>query len=185
MGFHMIVPEIDILEAAVRWLWRERKVWPYQFSIASGQGINYEEHKKRLLNLIEDEKIPNLRTPNFVSNGPDIIGVWETEYWVIECKGSGSGKSQTQRNNFDRALASVVSYYTDVAPKYTGAFEVFNNAIPHLGLAMPNTKIYYDLLRKRVRSPLRKALNLWILLYNVDTKTIQIVSPEKDYNKIT
>ena len=62
--------------------------------------------------------------PLFSEHGPDILGLdpqsllkvaneqeigpENSEWWQIECKGIG-GKPATQRDKFDRGLASVVS----------------------------------------------------------------------------
>ena len=80
---------------------------PYQFSIASGQGSAAGEVKAK----IRRDFAAIDREPRVVSRGPDLLGFSDHEWWAIECKRSGAGKPQTQRNNFDRALASVVSYY--------------------------------------------------------------------------
>ena len=55
----------------------------------------------------------------------------------------------TQRNNFDRALASVVSYYTDSLPIMPDDLAVLRGAVPHLGLALPETPDYLRELRRR------------------------------------
>jgi len=147
---------------------------PYRFSLARGQGSEAAAFQK----LIVDGSPKTGIQPQFVTDGPDICGLSEKEFWQIECKRAGAGKSQTQRNNFDRALASVVSYYDDVTSKLP---ENFKDAQQYLGLALPSTHDYMRELTRRVRKPLRQKLNLWILLYDLNTKAIREVSPENDY----
>ena len=140
----MRVKENDVLIAAARWL-LGRNVLPYQFSVARGKGIDYSSEKARVINevqkLYQELKLyPKL--PLFCNDGPDILGLdpqsllkvaneqeidpENSEWWQIECKGAGEGKQPTQRNNFDRGVASVVSYY--------GPSTEFRNAKPHLAV---------------------------------------------------
>jgi len=104
--------------------------------------------------------------PELVGSGPDIEAVSDDLYWKIECKGFGTGKPQTHRNNFDRALASVVSYYEDRRPVA-------------LGLALPASQHYLQLLKTRAGKSLRTRLNLWVLLY--DHGEIKPVNPHDYY----
>ena len=153
----MTIEENDVLYATVLHLIKERKVIPYQISPATGKGIDPEPTKKKIEALYESTGWK----PPLVRDGPDIVAVSDKEWWCVECKGAGVGKPPTQRNNFDRALASVVSYYEDRPdiPSEWGTPRVF------LGLALPATEEYLRNLRKRVRNPLRQRLNLWVLLY--------------------
>ncbi len=104
--------EIEILRATTVFL-INRGVTPYQFSLAHGQGSDSAAFQKLLTDALKQVGIQS----KFYTTGPDICGISAKEFWQIECKSSGSGKSQTQRNNFDRALASVVSYFDDVTSK--------------------------------------------------------------------
>lgn len=169
----LIIREGDILVAATVFL-VQRGLVPYQFSVAAGRGLNNTDTIKRLRDAFASIGHPS---PDFTGNGADILAVSEEEWWAIECKGSGAGQPQTQRNNFDRALASVVSYYEE---KPRGLPANFANATVFIGLALPATKAYLNELRRRVRTPLRKRLNLWVLLYQPDSKLIRAVSPEED-----
>ena len=171
-----IIPEIDVLVAASVFL-IERGVTPYQFSTPRGAGIDsmsvlWQEFSK-LYSYGQD--IKNIKYSN---KGPDIIGVSETEWWQVECKGSGTGRPQTQRTNFDRALASVVSYYCDRPEKLPKRYLQHSDAQPYLGLALPSSQEYLKLLKRRVRKPLRKIINLWILLYEPESQKISVVSPD-------
>jgi len=170
MNINFIVPEPDVLIATTVFL-IERGVTPYQFSVATGRGLKTSGAIERLRKAFEAIG----RVPVFAGTGADIMGISETEWWVIECKGSGAGKPQTHRNSFDRALASVVSYFEE---KPQGVPSEFENATVCLGLALPATPAYLNELKRRVRLPLRKRLNLWVLLYELETSAIKAVSPE-------
>jgi hypothetical protein len=154
----IVTPEIDVLVAVAVWLWH-RKVLPYQFSIARGKDIDVQGAKSKLNSALDREGIP-AKLRSFVGDGPDIAAISRSEYWQIECKGAGRGKRATQRNNFDRALASAVSYYTESPPDFGEKLAAFNSARPVLGLALPETPDYMSELRRRVTQPLRKVLNL-------------------------
>jgi hypothetical protein len=143
------VPEVDTLVGVVRWL--HSQGWAIEsLSIARGQGIdslgNKNSVKGELAKLGLQEK--NTR---FVSKGADIVAKKEGVLWRIECKGlAESMKSPTMRNQFDRAVASVVSYYDQVQGL-------------QLGLAVPEE--YGKYIRDRLPQALRTALNLWVLVY--------------------
>ncbi len=175
MNSQTVTPEIDVLLAVSVWL-RQRKILPYQFSIAHGKDIDMAAAKARLNAFLDGEGIPT-ELRSFVGDGADITGISGSEYWQIECKGAGTGKPATQRNNFDRALSSVVSYYTESAPDFGKELAAFSHARPVLGLALPETSYYMSELRRRVRKPLRKALNLWVLLYNPSTGGVRGIGP--------
>ena len=151
----------------------QRGVVPYQFSVAAGRGLKSIDTTVHLQQAFASIGL----SPNFTGNGADILAVSVNEWWAVECKGSGAGKPQTQRNNFDRALASVVSYYEE---KPRGLSIKYANATVFIALALPETKAYLNELRKRVRTALRKRLNLWILLYQCDSKKIRAVGPDQE-----
>lgn len=75
-----------------------------------------------------------------------------------ECKGYSNSRSQTQRNNFDRALASCVTYFGDK-----------NNL--RIGLAVPD--FYKTVIQKRIPLALRETLRMSIFLFNADDYTIK------------
>jgi hypothetical protein len=181
MADNQIIPEIDVLCATFDFL-MHRNVRPYQISTARGAGIDSESVLSQLLSIASKHIVAGKDIP-FVhsSSGPDIIGVSETEWWQVECKGTGIGKPQTQRNNFDRALASVVSYYCAKPENLPQKYAHYNGARPYLGLALPASPAYLNELTRRVRQPLRKVLNLWILLYQRESQNIHVVSPDDNY----
>lgn len=171
-----VVPEIEVLVATVQWL-QERKILPYQFSVAQGKGIDLGASQKQVIEALRAAGMPKsfLESVQFVREGPDLVGASGSEYWQIEAKGAGTGGKPTQRTNFDRALASIVSYYTDTVPTETP------DARPCLGLALPATPIYTSELRRRVQKPLRRQLNLWVLLYEPESREIRAFSPDEGY----
>ena len=174
MSTYHIIPEVNVLVATALFL-VQRGVKPYQFSPPKGKGIEPESVLIQIAAALTPDIILH---STFESSGPDVIGVSESEWWQIECKGSGAGKEQTQRNNFDRALSSVVSYYEEESKGLPEQYKQYKNAKPYLGLALPASPTYLTQLEKRVRQPLRKRLNLWVLLYEHESKNIRAISPE-------
>lgn len=159
-----VVSEGEILVATIRFLFRNGST-PTRISVARGKGIDTPAIKEEVERVFRDESRQSVK-PQFVGSGPDIEAVSDDLNWKIECKGYGTGKPSTQRNNFDRALASVVSYYED---RRTVA----------LGLALPDSEQYKRLLKKRAGLPLRRRLNLWVLLY--DRGEIEAIRPNYHY----
>jgi hypothetical protein len=172
MGFP-VVEEIKVLKATIVYL-GGREVLPYRFSMARGKGINVSEFLASLSDMGKSTGF----TPQLSSEGADIEDLSETEWWRIECKGTGTGTSQTQRNNFDRALASVVTYFEE--PPYPLPPD-YKKAKLFLGLAIPASPDYLRQLKRRVRLALRKHLNLWVLLYEPSDGFIREVSPNQEY----
>lgn len=173
MAAETVVSESDVLIATTVFL-IERGAVPYQFSMAAGKGIDTSGATERLNKAFAAVG----RTPRFSGNGADVLALSDTEWWVVECKGSGAGQPQTQRNNFDRALASVVSYFEE---QPQGLPENRNNLKICLGLALPATRAYLNELQRRVRSPLRRRLNIWVLLYELASQKILAVAPDAAY----
>ena len=173
------ISEHDVLVAAALWL-HARGVLPVLVSVAVGQGIHVEAAKRQVLDRLTASGVA-LEPSQFTPTGPDFIGLSKSEFWQVECKGAGTGVQSTQRNNFDRALASVVSYFGEPPPDVPDEdYAAYRNGVPHLGLALPATPDYLRELR-RVRQPLREALNLWVLLYKPQTQSITPVSPDSEF----
>ena len=181
------IPEIDVLIATARWL-KDREAFPIKFSVASGRGIKKYADTARLRKELSAAGQENFLT---AATGPDVIAFSETEFWQVECKGAGKGVKTTQRSNFDRALASTVSYFTadpadekNLSDGLRNALRVITKGEPklqfRLGLALPETPAYLSELRRRVGKPLRKQLDLWILLLNLQDRSIRAVPPEED-----
>ena len=162
------VAEGDVVVAVLRFL-QARGVTPCRVSLARGQGVNAPQTERTVL-----QEFPHVQ---LVDSGPDIVPNSSDEWWQVECKGQGRGTPQTQRNNFDRALASVVSYYEGTAPNESGT-----RAKPYLALALPSSDDYRRELKRRVRIALRVRLGLWVLLYEPQTKGIVPYPPDKDYD---
>ena len=171
---HEIITEGEVLLETLRFLLK-REAIPLQVSVPSGQYIDTNQIKNDVKNIFANVNFD----PDFVGSGPDVIAVSENEFWIIECKGTGRGKPSTQRTNFDRALASIVSYFEDNPPNPPVWAK---NSTVFLGLALPNSKQYLNELKRRVRIPLRKRLNLWVLLYDTKSKQIKEILPDVDYS---
>lgn len=167
------ITEGNVLLTTVRYL-LSRKAIPVQLSVASGKGIETGQIKDEVKRIFDGVAFE----PQFVGSGPDIVAVSENEWWFVECKGAGAGKSQTQRNNFHQALASVVSYYDD---RPNNPPDWAKNASVFLGLPLPASRQYLNELKRRVRSPLRQRLNLWILLYDESSRQINAIAPAESY----
>lgn len=103
---------------------------------------------------------------SFNKSGPDIIAQKDNTIWRIECKGfGGEAAHSTDKNHFDRAVASAVSYYDQQENL-------------RIGLALPvQYETRYRYIRNKIPLALRKAINLWILLYAKD-EFVAVFSPE-------
>jgi hypothetical protein len=155
------VPENDVLIGIAIWLhsqgWQIKKV-----SMAGGQKIDMTAQKQKLKSNFVSAGIP-LDTIKFIRNGPDIEAIKENNIWKIECKGLGDVKPATLKNNFDRAVASAVSYY-DRSKELL------------IGLAFPEVDGYMKLMREKLPRALREAINLWLFIY-VDINEIYEFAP--------
>ena len=169
---HSPVKETEIIRAVASFL-IHRGALPYRFSVPRGKGMNTGETTDYLRQWFGKAGFE----PEFSSQGADVEALSDTEWWRIECKGIGSGKSPTHRNNFDRALASVVTYFEE--PPYPLG-EKNQNVQLCLGLAVPTSPTFLHQINRRVRSPLRKRLNLWILLCEQPSGVVKAVSPSEN-----
>lgn len=167
-----VVEEGKVLIASTKYL-AGRGAIPYRFSVARGKGINTSEITAEISKPFESTGF----SPQFSSEGADIEALSGTEWWRVECKGTGTGTSPTQRNNFDRALASVVTYYEEAPYPLPHSY---SNAQLFLGLALPASPDYLRELRRRVRAPLRKRLNLWVMLYERSDGSVKAVAPSEE-----
>lgn len=170
MSRSRLVPEVDVLIAATLWLWG-RGAAPLQVSIAVGSEAGKYEDRRRFGAALEAAGIPGAWTS--VSNGPDLIAASATECWQIECKSAGAGPPSTQRDKFDRGLASVVSYF-DNLPAHLSSRCPGQQII---GLALPDTDAYLRQLQ-RISQSLRRALNLWVLLCNSEQRIVPVAPDE-------
>jgi hypothetical protein len=141
------IPETRVLIETAKWLVKKGYTLD---AISPPKGEGYKgDIKSELEN--ELKKVGYDKKINYSSGGADIIAQNDNEIWKVECKGRGGGKLQTLRNNFDRALASVITYFDNEDKKQ------------FLALAIPKSPSYLKQLT-RISKPLRKAINLWILL---------------------
>lgn len=160
------------------WLLK-RGVLPYRFSVSGG---TREEHESLKVDILDwyagtSKTLGKSIAPDFSQGGPDIEAISSSELWRIECKGAGKGSPQTQSSKFNDALAGAVSYYTDKTEEIGP--DLKERAL-FLGLALSDTDKYMKELKRRVRNPLRQRLNLWILLFEIETGKIRPISPEEE-----
>lgn len=158
------IPEIEILVAAVKWL--HSSGWTIEHvSIPHGQGIDSISSKAKLQTELALLGIQD-GTVRFVSKGEDVRAKKGNILWRIECKGLGTDlPSSTVRNNFDRALASTVSYYD----RSEGL---------RLGIALPEE--YFKFVKNRLPRALRIALNMWVFLYVRSDNEIYEFTPNQE-----
>ena len=79
-------------------------------------------------------------------------------------RGLTGGKPETVKSNFDRAVASTVSYYTQESGL-------------RLGLAL--TDGYNKFIRDKLPQALREAINLWIFLC-VSCDEVLVFAPDEE-----
>ena len=176
----IIVSEPQVLLATSDWL-LERRILPLVYSISGGSPDEREALKRDIRHRYEGA-FKSLGKPMpeiFSGAGPDIEAVSlrtdsTPEWWRIECKGSGKGKNPTLENKFFLGLGKTVSYWTDELLPNRKDARLF------LGYALPDTEIYLRKLQQRVCRPLRKHLNLWILLYETSTAQIRPIPPDEE-----
>ena len=158
------IPEIDVLIGIALWLHSDG--WQIkQISMAGGQKIDQIAHRQKLESNFLNAGIA-LDTIRFSREGPDIEAIKETKIWRIECKGLGEVRLQTLKNNFDRAVASVVSYYDQQEGLQL-----------QLGIAFPEA--YEKLARNKLPQSLREVIDLWLFLY-VAIDEIYKFAPNED-----
>ena len=168
-----IISEAEVLLGTALWLKESRGVLPYRLSVARGAGIDQRADQERIARTLREANIPSPLL-SFSASGPDLVGVSRGEWWQLECKGAGAGKSQTLRNNFDRALASAVSYFSARVPSQLSANEGIR---PVLGLALADVEAYSHFATTRIPHDLQTALNLWVLFVASDGSISRICSP--------
>ncbi len=156
------IPETDILIETIVWLIKNS--WTIDtVSFPRGQEMNSIDHntyfKYRLEEISHLHIIDNIAFP---SNGPDILASKDGKKWKVECKGYSDSTPQTQRNNFDRALASCVTYFD-------------NKENVKLGLAVPD--FYKSDIQKRIPIALRETLKMSIFLFNTKNSIIEHYEP--------
>lgn len=157
------VPEVNVLIAVVRYLHLEG--WTIEsLSVAHGVGIDSVNSKNKVKDELAKLGI-EWNSVRLVSTGEDIRAKKGSILWRIECKGlAESMKPSTTRNQFDRALASVVSYYDQ-----THGLQ--------LGLALPEE--YFKHIKVRLPQALRIALSLWVLLYVSADNEVVAFAPDE------
>ena len=161
----MFVEEIDVIIAVSIWL--SKNGWCVKsISIPNNQKQSRYHQKEKLINALTQANL-NIAQIEINASGPDIVAqkLDGEKLWKIECKGFGTGVIQTLKNNFDRAIASTVSYYDQ------------EDEI-QIGIALPHNKIYLEFIEKKIPKPLRKVTSMWIILYDKENESVKVISPE-------
>lgn len=181
------VSEFDVLLAVALWLKRQRVSESIELSPPRGQQLSDAEQKTKLKELLSQA---GYRDIVFRPSGPDIIVRDACRIWKVECKGLSAGARSTVDNNFDRALSSVVSYYDEPGEVKNGEIQDDLKTIMRnldrtdkpvrLVLALPDSQQYLKLLRDRVKQPLRRRLDLWLLIFDPTTQAITPYDPSSD-----
>jgi hypothetical protein len=155
------IQEIQVITGVAKWLrsdgWRLRTI-----SIPHGQGLDYRAHKNEVISNVHHGTLPS-DDVKLSHQGPDIVATRGSELWRIECKGLGNVAPATLKNNFDRVVASAVSYYDQKGMR--------------VGLALPEA--YRKHIIHKLPRSLREAINMWIFLYVVDEE-IYVWGPDED-----
>ncbi len=152
-----LVPEVDVLIGVAKWL--HQNGW--QLDRFSPRGLNDERKIKAELTAA-GISIDNIE---FRRAGEDIKARQGRNLWRIECKGLSNATDQTDKSNFDRAVASTVSYYNQSEGL-------------RLGLALPEW--YKKFFQSKLPQALRKAVNLWIFLYVSIEDDVYVFSPNEE-----
>jgi hypothetical protein len=149
-----LTSELEVLIATTVWL--VRNDWNIEaISVAGGHGLPpVGSQKEEIRKVFNAESVP-FDKRMFRHRGPDIVARSHEVIWKIECKGLGKGKASTQRANFDRAVASAMSY--------------FDTPSMRLGLALANDYLWVYNFSERLPQALRKATNLWVFLLEKGT----------------
>ena len=158
-----ISSELEVLIATLVWL--VRNGWTIEaISVAAGYGLpSVDRQKNEIRKALVAENV-SIDQVIFKAKGPDIVARSHEGIWKIECKGLGKGRSQTHRNNFDRAVASVMSY--------------FDTPLTRLGLALANDYLWVYNFSERLPQALREATNLWVFL--LENGTIYPYEPTEE-----
>jgi hypothetical protein len=150
-GYEMptFTSELEVLIATTVWL--VRNDWNIEaISVAGGHGLPPVGYQKEEIRKAFNAESAPFDRKIFKPRGPDIVAYSHEGIWKIECKGLGKGKASTHRTNFDRAVASAMSY--------------FDTPSTRLGLALANDYLWAYNFSERLPQALRKATNLWVFL---------------------
>ncbi len=158
-----LASELEVLIATALWLLRNG--WRVEtISIAKGHGLPpVDQQKEEIRKALNADNAP-FDERIFRPEGPDIIASPHEDIWKIECKGLREGRAQTHRNNLDRAVASVMSY--------------FDTPQTRLGLALANDYLWVYNFSERLPQTLRAAANLWVFL--LENGTIYPYEPTEE-----
>jgi hypothetical protein len=145
-----VIGEFEVLKATALWL--NRDGWDLTaISVSRGGRISEDAGRAILSRDLQLAGLASSRMPDFFTDGPDIVATRSGKIWKIECKGHGTGQKSTLRTQFQRAVGSVVSY--------------LDSPDVQLGLALPHQYLFDYKWGRRLPFQLRKACNMWVLLY--------------------
>lgn len=162
MFINYSIQEVDVLVGVIGWLHENGWVID-KISIPNGAILSHIQVKQKIKESITNVDF-SLNNVSFRHEGEDIRAKKNSITWKIECKGLTGGKNQTIKNNFDRAVASCVSYFT-------------TKENLQIGLALPEW--YKNYFPSKLPQACRIALNLWIFLY-VNINEIYVFSPSEE-----
>jgi hypothetical protein len=91
--------------------------------------------------------------------GIDVVGQKGKVLWVIEVKGQPKGGTASCHSVFMAGIAQILTRMTKMSPDI------------HYGLAIPNTDMFVPAVRKFIRLPIMRLLNLSIILIQEDGST--------------
>jgi hypothetical protein len=94
----------------------------------------------------------------------DIRARQRDNLWRIECKDLSSGKRKTVKSNFDKAVASTVSYYAQK---------------DGLRLDLALSDGYNTFLQNKLPQALKEVINLWIFLHLARDEVL-VYAPEEE-----
>ena len=155
--------ELEVLIATAVWL--VQNGWKLEaISIAKGVGLPPIEVQKEEARKAFQSKNITFTEELFKARGPDIVANSNEGIWKIECKGLGKGRRQTLRNNFDRAVSSVISY--------------LDTPETRIGIALANDYLGALDLGQRLPRALREITDLWVFL--LENGTIYPYDPTQD-----
>jgi len=179
------ISEFDVLVPTAIWLVNQGCT-DVKASIARGQGRPPEEQEAELREeLLKSKGFTKL---SFAPNGPDIIARDNARIWKVECKGLSDTPRETGtvRAHFYEALAQTVSYYDEPdCEEGSGLKSILRNIHRpdkpiRLVLALPRSDQYQKLLRDRIKPALRRRLDLWLLIIDPATKSVDCYDTNRE-----
>ena len=111
-----------------------------------------------------------------INGNPSIVALHKPGKRIcfIECIGIEEGESpNTQREKFASGIGRATFNYVD-SVKFSPDSKLI------IGLALPSSPIFLGQLKKHIRIPLRKRLNMWIFLFDRHDGRVSRISPDSE-----